>query len=131
MRTLQPIQQVKRLNLRLCYFSLWYRPCDAILSPRYHIASTSRGSKNHEASRQPSTDATVLLEQLSPRPKALQKLKASRSTHHKLKQVVAASKRAHRLPASWQSNSLPRLSAPSSKPRPFCFGLCWKLRCPY
>ena len=63
--------------------------------------------------------------------KPLQKLKASRSTHHKLKQVVAASKLAHRLPASWQSNSLPRLSAPSSKPWPFCFGLCWKLRCPY
>ena len=69
MRTLQPSQQVKRLNLRLCYFH-FDRPCDAILSPRYHIASTSRGSKNHEASRQPSTDATVLLEQLSPRPKA-------------------------------------------------------------
>ena len=52
-------------------------------------------------------------------PKPLTKLRASRSTRHKLKKVVAASNLAHWLPASWQSSSVPRLSAPSSKPRPF------------
>ena len=72
MRTLlQPSQQVNMLNLRLCFFTLIFhvtRYCPP--APRYHIASASRVSKNHEASRQPSTDTTVLLEQLSPRPKA-------------------------------------------------------------